>query len=340
MWKWNKEKAHSWYKKHPLYAGANFVPSTASNQLEMWQADTFDPKTIEKELKWAAKLGMNLMRVYLHDLVWLDDAKGFKQRINQYLEIANKQNIKTCFVFFDDCWNPDPHLGPQKEPTPFTHNSRWVQSPGIDIVNNPARWGRLEAYVKDILESFKNDKRILFWDLYNEPGNGPRGDNSGGGRMQKNKSLPLLRAVFKWARSIPHISQPITAGIWRKSLGFKKINNFLLEHSDIITFHSYDGPYQLRGLINKCLRAGRPMICTEYMCRPISTFKLVLPVFKEYGISAINWGLVSGRTNTIYPWGWNEGRGEPEHYFHDIFTAKGEMLYEEEREEIEKFVKY
>lgn len=39
------------------YFGANFIPSTAINQLEMWQKETFDPTTIDRELGFARKIG-------------------------------------------------------------------------------------------------------------------------------------------------------------------------------------------------------------------------------------------------------------------------------------------
>src|SRR5437867_2020199 len=96
--RWSKEKANAWYEKQPWLVGCNFIPSSAINQLEMWQADTFDPKTIDRELGWAAGMGFNTMRVFLHDLAWNADADGFKKRINQYLDIAHKHKIRTLFV--------------------------------------------------------------------------------------------------------------------------------------------------------------------------------------------------------------------------------------------------
>ncbi|MEN8193265.1 MAG: 1,4-beta-xylanase, partial [Bacteroidota bacterium] len=178
--RWSEEEIDKWYIEAGWRSGANFVPSTAINQLEMWQADTFDPETIDRELGWAKDLGFNAMRVYLHNLAWETDKEGFKQRINDYLEIADGKGIKTIFVFFDDCWNDNPKAGKQTEPIPGVHNSGWIQSPGTQIVNDSTKWGNIESYVKDILNSFKDDERILFWDLYNEPGN----------TGQLNKSLP------------------------------------------------------------------------------------------------------------------------------------------------------
>ena len=120
---WTKEQANEWYKQWGWLRGCDFIPSTAINQMEMWQADTFDPVTIDRELGWAEEIGMNCMRVYLHHLVWETDKEGFKKRINEYLAIADKHHISTIFVFLDDCWNPVYQAGKQPEPQPGVHNS-------------------------------------------------------------------------------------------------------------------------------------------------------------------------------------------------------------------------
>ncbi|MEO6136662.1 MAG: 1,4-beta-xylanase, partial [Ginsengibacter sp.] len=175
---WSAEKANAWYKEHQWMSGADFIPSTAINQLEMWQADTFDPVTINRELGWAEEIGFNTMRVYLHSLAWKEDPKGFTKRVNQYLDLADKHGIKTMFVFFDDCWNKQPKGGKQPEPRPGIHNSGWVQDPGQFASYDKSNFPELEKYVKDVLTSFSKDKRILLWDLYNEPGNSGKGDSS------------------------------------------------------------------------------------------------------------------------------------------------------------------
>ena len=126
--RWSEERANAWYARQGWLAGADFVPSTASNQLEMWQASTFDPDTIDRELGWAEGVGFNVMRVFLHDMAWKADPSGFEQRVDRYLSIAHKHGIKTLFVLCDSCWDPRPKLGPQEEPVPGLHNSRWVQS--------------------------------------------------------------------------------------------------------------------------------------------------------------------------------------------------------------------
>jgi hypothetical protein len=308
--RWSKEKANAWYAEQPWLVGCNFIPSTAINQLEMWQADTFDPKTIDRELGWARGLGMNTARVFLHDLAWEADAPGFKKRVRRYLEIADKHGIRTLFVLFDDCWNTNPKIGKQPAPVPGVHNSGWVQSPSSAVVLNPKDWPRLERYVKDVVAAFGKDKRVLMWDLYNEPGN----------TKLNEKSLPLLKEVFRWARAAGP-SQPLTVGVWYNN---KTLNDYQLATSDVITFHNYNKADNLREEIRRLKKLGRPVVCTEFMARTQgSRFATHLPVFKEEKVGCYCWGLVSGKTQTIYPWGSKRGAPEPKVWFHDIFRADG-----------------
>ena len=299
--------------------GANFIPSTAINQLEFWQEETFDPETIDRELGWAEKTGFNCMRVYLHHVAWEVDKPGFKNRINEYLTIAEKHNIGTIFVFFDDCWNPTYSAGEQPDPKPGVHNSGWVRDPGDLLSTWPDLIHVLEAYVKDILETFRNDKRIILWDLYNEPG------NSG----YRNKSLPLLQSVFQWARQV-NPSQPVSSGVWNNAVS--ELNKFQLENSDIITYHNYNNEIDHQQAIDTLKKYNKPMICTEYMARRNnSLFSNIMPILKEQGIGAINWGLVEGKSNTKYAWDEPIPDGsEPDLWFHEVFRKDGTPYKQEE----------
>ena len=311
--KWTEQEANNWYNEVGWKSGCNFNPSTAINQLEMWQADTFDPVTIERELGWAKEIGFNSMRVYLHNLAWKSDPEGYKKRINKYLEIADGKGITTIFVFFDDCWNDNPKVGKQPEPIPGVHNSGWIQGPGSVIANDSTQWNNLELYVKDILNTFGSDKRILLWDLYNEPGN----------TGQLNKSLPLLKSVLRWARE-EGSSQPLSVAVWNYSEEYDSLNSFSLNNSDVITFHQYSSVDDVKPIVKDLRKYNRPLICTEYMARTNnSKFETHFPYFRSENISCINWGLVSGKSQTIYPWGSQEGSPEPEIWFHDIFRSDG-----------------
>jgi hypothetical protein len=328
--RWSAEKAAAWYEKQGWLVGANFQPSSAINQLEMFQASSFDTATINKELGWANELGMNVMRVYLHHLLWVQDKEGFKNRLNTYLDISSRHRIKTMFVFFDDCWNDTASLGKQPAPKPGIHNSGWVRDPGTMIHRFPDTITTLESYVKDILRTFKNDNRILLWDLYNEPGN----------KGQHDKSLPLLKKVFAWAREI-NPSQPVSAGVWNNNKPFQSLNKFQLENSDIITYHNYNYVEHHQNAIDTLRAYKRPLICTEYMARRNgSLFQVILPLLKKEKIGAINWGFVSGKTNTIFAWDTPIKDGsEPLLWFHDIFRKDGTPFSKSEVEVIRNLTK-
>lgn len=328
--RWSKEKANSWYTKQGWLVGANFIPSTAVNQLEMWQADSFDEVTIDRELAMAHQIGMNTMRVYLHDLLWEQDAAGFVSRINTFLKIAQKHKIKPMFVLFDSCWDPFPALGKQRQPKPFVHNPGWVQSPGINALKNEAQYPRLEKYVKGLISSFKNDKRILAWDLWNEPDNKNYASYGKVELADKSKYVaPLLRNTYEWARSA-NPTQPLTSGVWTGDWSsadkLSEIDKIQLEQSDIITFHNYDDAGEFEKRIKWLTPYGRPIICTEYMARGNkSTFEGSLPIAKKYNVGAINWGFVDGKTQTKYAWdSWDKKyTADPELWFHEIFHTDG-----------------
>lgn len=321
--RWSEAKAQQWSTKQGWLRGSNFNPSTAINQLETWQAQSFDPETIDRELGWAEDIGMNVMRVYLHHLAWQIDPEGFKVRMNSYLDIAHKHGIKTVFVFFDDCWNPTYQAGKQPDPTPGVHNSGWVRDPGDLLFSDTTLITTLERYVKDVITTFKDDKRIAIWDLYNEPGNSSYG----------NKSLPLLKKVFKWGRKI-NPSQPLSVGVWNLSL--KELNKFQVQNSDIITYHNYENPQSHQAAIDTLKKYSRPMVCTEYMARRNnSLFTNIMPLLKKNNIGAINWGLVDGKSNTKYAWDEPLADGsEPALWFHEIFHPDGTPYKQEEVETI------
>lgn len=316
MDRWTADRANDWYRAQPWLVGCNFIPSTAINQLEMWQAETFDAATIDRELRWAADLGMNTARVYLHDLAWQQDPAGFKDRIDRFLALAAAHSIHPLFVLFDDCWNDNPKIGPQPKPVPGVHNSGWMQSPGSNAVNDPAAWPRLERYVKDVVASFGRDRRVLLWDLYNEPGN----------RGQQERSLPLLCKTFEWARAAGP-EQPLTVGLWYDNPIY---NAFQIHASDVISFHNYFDAANLAQQIIALREHGRPLICTEWLRRGHSEVAACLPLFQRESVSCINWGLVSGKTQTIYPWGSPGNEPEPKLWFHDLLRADGSPFNAEE----------
>ena len=329
--RWSQEKANTWYNQRPWMVGCNYIPASASNQLEMWQAETFDAERIDTELGWAAHLGFNSVRVFLHDMVWGQDAQGLSSRIDRFLCIAAKHGIDTLFVLFDSCWNPHPHLGPQEPPLEGIHNSRWVQSPGSDALSNPDCYPRLKKYVVELLSGFKDDPRIIGWDLWNEPDNDNAASYPTAENADKLKLVgALLPQVFDWARSA-NSSQPLTSAVWfgkwSNSADITPIQRTQIECSDVLSFHNYEGAAKFKACIKSLEPYGRPLLCTEYMARMFgSTFQDILPIAKARRVAAFNWGLVSGKTQTRFPWTtWQvppkDGQ-EPE-WFHEILREDG-----------------
>lgn len=336
--RWTEAQANVWYAKEVWLVGSNYIPATAINQLEMWQADTFDPKRIDLELGWAQSLGFNTMRVFLHDLLWQQDPKGFQSRINTFLTIADKHHLKILFVLLDSCWDPNPKLGKQREPKPGVHNSGWVQSPGAAALQDPSQYPRLEAYVKGVVGAFAKDPRILGWDVWNEPDNENDGSYGASDPPQKVQLVDaLLPKVYAWCRGAG-ATQPLTSGVWNGDWSSpEKLNateKIQLDLSDVISFHNYDDPQSFQKHLEWLLKYGRPILCTEYMARGNhSTFEGTLPIAKKYDVAAYNWGFAAGKTQTYLPWdSWKNPYvdRQPEVWFHEIFRTDGQPYSQKE----------
>jgi hypothetical protein len=345
--RWTPQEAQDWYRATPWLVGSNYAPAYAINQLEMWQADTFDPEAIDRELGWAEDLGFTSMRVFLHHLLWEQDAKGFLQRMETFLQIADKHDIGIMFVLFDSVWDPHPKLGKQREPQTGLHNSGWVQSPGADDLTNVERHKIIEQYVCGVIGHFKDDRRIHAWDIWNEPDN--QNDSSYGKNQLKQElankvalTLPLLKKSFQWARESDP-SQPVSSGVWIGTWGdpqkLSETERVQIEESDVITFHSYAKLDELKKCVENLRRYDRPLICTEYMARPRgSTFDPNLTYLRDQHVGAYNWGFVAGKSNTIYPWdSWQKPyETEPQVWFHDIFRVDGTPFDPAEAEYIKR----
>jgi hypothetical protein len=274
---------------------------------------------------------MNTMRVFLHDLLWQQDPKGFRDRINRFLEIASKHNIKPMFVLFDSVWDPHPQLGKQRPPKPGVHNSGWVQGPGAKALQDPSQHPRLQKYVKEVVAAFANDSRVLAWDVWNEPDN-PNASSYGKLEPKNKEALEraLLPQVFRWARA-SKASQPLTCGVWKGDWSPREklsaMDKIQLDESDVISFHSYEPPAQFEKRIQSLQSNKRPILCTEYMARGNgSTFEGSLPIALKYRVAAYNWGLVAGKTQTHLPWdSWQKPYTdrEPSIWFHEVFHQDG-----------------
>lgn len=333
--RWSSEQALHWQSQVGWRVGCNFIPSTAGNQLEMWQAETFDIATITRELGWAADIGMNTIRVYLHDLLYRDSPGEFLSRLETVVAVAHSRGIAVIPVLFDGVWHPQPRLGTQPAPTPRLHNSVWVQSPGSDIFYDNSRWPDLRPYVAGVLTTFKDDPRILAWDLFNEPDQLDLVTLEAGTRERKTGcATELVATIFDWAREV-ETSQPLTVGVWEFAPDARPIDNSLntliLERSDIISFHCYEPRARLASVIETLREFARPLLCTEWLARTVGSTIDLLDLFAELSVGAINWGLVDGKTQTRFPWrSWMEAVGEDEPWFHELLHPSGRPYDPEE----------
>jgi len=213
-----------------------------------------------------------------------------------------------------------------------------VASPGRAAVMDRSQWPDFEAYIRDILAQFRDDPRILFWDLYNEPGNGMI--FTAGGYEEHDPALgehsrDLMRATFDWAREV-RPAQPLTVGAWRTAPVGSDARPFegdtdrlALELSDIVTYHGYCARVHAEQLIDHLAPLGRPMLTTEWMARAVdSKIADQLALYHARKVGCFNWGLVKGRTQTHLSWPdvLAAQHGAPageDLWFHDIFRPDG-----------------
>ncbi|MBS4728441.1 cellulase family glycosylhydrolase [Mycobacterium sp. SM1] len=334
--RWSPDRAHRWYQAQGWRVGANYIPSNAINQLEMFQAGTYDPRRIDTELGWARFHGLNTVRVFLHDQLWAQDRRGFQTRLAQFVGIAARHRIKPLFVLFDSCWDPFPRPGPQRAPKPGIHNSGWVQSPGAERIADRSYTRVLYDYVTGILSQFRNDDRVLAWDLWNEPDNPARVYHEVERKDKQERVADLFPQVVRWARSV-NPSQPLTSAVWQGNWADPEnrstISALQLDNSDVITFHCYGEPAAFESRISELSPLGRPILCTEYMARTLgSTVDGILPIAKRYNVSALNWGLVAGKTQTYFPWdSWDHPYSTiPDVWFHDLLRPDGRPFQDSE----------
>ncbi len=310
--RWPAAKANQWYDAQPWPCGFNYIPAHAISYTEMWMPYNFDLAKMDKELAVAQEIGFNCLRVVLPFVVWEHDPATFKKRLEEFLVGCDRHGLRVMFALFDDCaFGSDealknPRHEKQIDVLEGFYANGWTPSPGHDMVRNPETWPRLEKYVRDILTTYRDDRRVWVWDLYNEPNNGNLGD----------VSLSLVEKVFAWAREI-NPSQPLTIGTWNDNA---KLNDIIFRLSDIITFHNYNTADHLRGTIAELKKQGRPVINTEWLNRPRgSLVEACLPVFAAAKVGCMHWGLVNGRTQTHLPWGARPGKPAPERWQHDLF---------------------
>jgi len=315
--RWSAEKANAWYAAQPWLCGFNYVPANAVNCTAMWMDGVFSAELIDAELALAEDVGFNCVRVMLPFIVWENEPEAFHERFSIFLKLCARRGMRVMPSLFDDCCFGDQHnpvFGPQPPMIDGWYSNAWTPSPGHGIVLDSSQWPRLQPYVRSMLDTYRADERIVAWDLYNEPTQGVHfGDLHW---FLGDVTLPLLELVCDWAREVNPI-QPFTIGMWDNN---PKLNDIILAHSDLLSFHQYSSVADLTTQIQALQAHERPLICTEWLCRHLNcTPETYLPVLRQYRVGAIHWGLVNGLTLTHLPWGHLPGQPVPDVWQHDLY---------------------
>lgn len=310
---WTPEEAWAWYDKVGWQVGCNYVPKASINGIETWQEEGFEQQFagMLKELDLMQSIGYNTVRMGVPMFVWVHQRDGFIARYKRFLDALGERGITMMPVFFGDCVAPKemqgtPRFGPQRQPIKGYHGgapglSSMDYMVGYNATDDPESWPEYEAFVRDIVTTFKDDERIIAWDIWNEPGNHNR----------NSKSYPFMKRVFDLCREIDPI-QPLTAGSWcnypygyfEYPLEFQPIELKAMELSDVVSYHYYGNAEISEKLIQELNeKYKRPLFITEWLHRCFhQTVKSHLPLFKKYRVSCYDWGLVAGKTQTYEPW--------------------------------------
>ena len=351
--RWSPETAWEWYNARPWIRGCNFMSSDCVNRIDQWQALGFEEKlaTAEKELELASKTGFNAVRLILEYIVWKEEHDGFMARFDRYLDACYKFGIRAMIVFGNDCMLPkeDPnahlHCGPQHYDWGY-HGGRRISQhstihtePGYSLLDEPEEAPHIYEFVREIIEKYKNDDRILIWDLYNEPGNGRRDP----------VTLPHVKKFFEIAREVDPM-QPLTSAVWRMKTDpdavLPEAEQYVLDHSDIVSYHSYASYDENIMLLQKLKKLGRPILNTEWLARTQhNTIQELFPLFYLEKVGCFNWGFVAGLYQTYEPWNtvWetyeNGGARDVDFrlWFHDLYRPS---LHPYDPHEIEIIRKY
>lgn len=335
-----------WYAHQPWIIGANYIQSNTVNQTEMWQAETFDGDRIDMELGWAEGLGINTIRVTLSDLVWERDSGGMQKRIDRLLKIADKHKMRVIFVLFDSSGDPYPEPGHQRQPKPGVRNSLWAQVPGAKGLTDPKQLNDALNYAEEVVAIFSIDKRVLAWDVWNEPDNTNKA-------TYPNSELPnkiaivesVLPKLFQYVRA-GQPTQPVTSGLWHgdwsSEATLTPIEKLQIQLSDFVSFQNYDGPEEFEKRVKWLQAYKRPVICTGFLARNQgSSVEAILPIALKYDVGALVGDLVQGKTQRWLPWdSWQKPYvdREPSIWTQDLFHTTGPLYRQKDADVIKQMI--
>ena len=212
--KWSKERIWNWYNSRPWIRGCNYMSADCANRIDQWQEYGFEErfKTTEEEFKLLKETGFNSIRIIIEFLVWKEEHDSFLKRFDRYLDLCEKYGITCMVVLANDCMRPKGleinTLGEQKYDLGY-HGGRKLSQHGnlggmghhyLDEEENRPLYLKM---IEEMVTRYKDDERIIIWNVYNEVGNSKRTE----------VTLPNLKEIFEIIRKI-NPSQPLTAETW------------------------------------------------------------------------------------------------------------------------------
>ena len=335
---WTKERAWEWYNAQPWIRGCNYMPASCANHIDLWQEYGSEARfeEMEREMALMEKDGFNAVRLLLGDYgfaVWRAEHDGMMKRFERMLEIFDRHGVRVILIFGNDCSRPKPiwslpPMGEQKYDVGYHAGRKLAQhgsfpgQPGYTAVDDPQLCEEFFAMCEEFLSKYAHDRRILFWNLWNEPGANNRG----------TISTKHIRRLFKLAWTIDP-DQPLAADLYTSERNWTNdvAEAVGAELNDIVSYHSYS-PLSYQTVLAKKLkdRFGRPLVSTEWLGRIFNcTVQDVYPFFAQNRIGCTMWGYVNGKYQTHEPWEvtWRQSEADPEKarefdltkWFHDLY---------------------
>ena len=355
--RWTKEQAHEWYNARPWFRGCNYMSADCANRIDQWQSLGWEERfaTTEEELKLMQQTGFNTVRLIIEYVVWKEEHDFFLEHFDRYLDLCAKYGISCMITLANDCmppkterWKP-PYVGEQTYDWGYHGGKKHSQhstmhtgpAPHFYLDEEDTREDYFKM-VREIVTLHKDDDRICFWDIYNEPGNSRRVD----------VTLPNIKRLFEIVRECDP-AQPLTAGVFHikgdPTVPLEPCEQFAIENSDIISYHFYRDYEEHIRIIKRLKREGRPILNTEWLGRCLhNTVFDLFPLFYLEKIGCYNWGFVAGKYQTYEPWEgtwsrWADGKeGEVDFtkWFHDLYRPNHRPYEPREIELIKRFCGY
>jgi hypothetical protein len=261
--------------------GANYVPSYARNDVQLWLE--YDPAVIDRELGYAERLKLNTVRVFLNVAVFEKQPEKLLADFENFLSLCDKHQIKMMPVLFDSCFDP------QEVDVNNYKGKNWIPSPGFPRLGDKD-WPEMEKFIRAVVGKYRDDKRIVLWDVMNEPESTGKWRDAEG----KAKIVDFVRRALKRVKEEKPV-QPLGIG-W----AFSGNITLAAELSDVLILHNYLPIGGLAADIRQIKEMGKsmnkPVILNEFVGRPQQRIEEALPVVAKEKMGWCFWELMIGST--------------------------------------------